>query len=319
MNCLFGAPWHFLDEESIARYRNLVPTAFVEIWKPSDLPEHRADFSVWITHPGYQFLVDESVLDSFPSLELLVTASTGTTHIDVEAVRKRGIALRSLLDLREALEEIAASAEYTFLLLLNGFKGRGLPFAANEVASGRWREAENQMRGFELQGKTVGLIGYGRIGRRMRRYCEAFGAKTLFYDPYQFGPDKVTVLEELLANVDAVVVCCALTNETRGFLNEEKLRLMRDNVVFINTARGEIVDEESLASLIRKRPKMMVGLDVVAGESDGTLKRSPLLPLAESRRITIVPHIAGATTDSQRKAADIAFDLVEEYQRMKTT
>lgn len=313
IRCLFGAPWHFLDRDLRDAFQKVLPTEFCEIWRREDLPSNGSRFTAWITHPGYQFVVDESVLTNFPNLKVLVTASTGVTHLDIDALNRKNIAVYSLLDMRAELDEISASAEYTFLLLLNGFKGQGLCFANSEVRAGRWRQAEDQMRGFELQGKKIGLIGYGRIGKRMERFCTAFGAEIVFFDPYQTGHGRVDTVEGVLSTCDGVVVCCSLTDETRGFLDYKKLSLMRKNVVFVNTARGEILVEQHLAILINERPEMRVGLDVLSGENDGTIEESHLLPLARLGRITVVPHIAGATYDSQRKAATIAFKLVSRF------
>jgi len=107
--------------------------------------------------------------------------STGCNHIDSQACRKRKISVFSLLDDRSALNRISASAEFTFLLLLNTL--RRLDRAIIETTKRRWRKNEDQMRGLELAGKKVGLIGFGRIGKRMALYCSAFAAKISYFDP----------------------------------------------------------------------------------------------------------------------------------------
>ena len=311
--CLFAAPYGFIPEIQ-PRYDAVMPTDFIEVWDRVDLPRD-ARVTALVCHPGYSFRLDAALLDAhFPNLEVLVTASTGNNHVAVDEVREHGIAFYSLLDDREALEEIAASAEGTFLLLLNALKGRGIAYSAGEVKAGRWRMNEDGMRGRELQGKRVGVIGMGRIGRRIQRYCKAFGAHVTCYDPY-VEPDAPTFdsLEALFDSSDIVVVSCTLSDETRQMIGAPLLRRLKDDAVFVNSARAEIVDEAALADVLRAKPDIRVGLDVIAGEHAGRTADSPLLPFLENWQITITPHIAGATNESQAKAAMIALSLVKRH------
>ena len=162
--CLFSAPHDFLPEEVVAGFQALVPTEFRESSCREGL-EPDAGLVFWVVDPGQNFVVDDEVLGLFPSLEVVITPSTGTNHLNLEACQRSGVAVYSLLDDRQSLDMISASAEFTFLLLLNTL--RRLDVAMAEAAAGRWREREEVMRGRELAGKLVGLVGMGVIRTRI--------------------------------------------------------------------------------------------------------------------------------------------------------
>lgn len=306
---LFGAPYAFIPEIE-GRFNAVLPTLFREVWTLDDLPA-ASDVNAWICHPGQAFIIDSAVLDRFPRLEVVVTASTGNNHVDRNALQARGIAFYSLLDDREALERISASVEMTFMLLLNAL--RRLDYCAGEVRAGRWREREDEMRGRELQGRRVGLIGLGRMGRRIRRYCTAFDADTRYYDPYVEAEGRLEGLEDLFDWADTVVVACSLTAETTGLVGKALLDRLPADAVVVNGARGEIVNEGDLASWLDRRPSAAVATDVLAGEVTGSQRSSPLLRHIDGGRLTVTPHIAGATIESQSKAAFISLGLVQRH------
>jgi D-3-phosphoglycerate dehydrogenase / 2-oxoglutarate reductase len=311
--CLFSAPFDFIVE--LRADRQPVPLMLREVWTRADLFDD-SKVTAWIVNPGQAFVLSEADLARFPALKVVVTPSTGKNHVDVEACARRGVAFYSLLDDRPRLEDIAASAEFTFLLLLESL--RKLRLGIDEVAAGRWRQREDDMRGHELQGRSVGLVGLGRIGRRMARYCSAFGAKVRYYDPYVQSDqvERVESLEALFEHSQSVVICCSLTPETERMIGGALLERLPPSATLVNSARGEIIDEAALARLLHDRGDVAVALDVLAGEVTATQFDSPLLPLfRKETRVTIAPHIAGATVESQSKAAMIALGLVEKHLR----
>jgi D-3-phosphoglycerate dehydrogenase / 2-oxoglutarate reductase len=187
----------------------------------------------------------------------------------------------SLLDDREGLNTISASAEFTFKLLLDALR---LPPAR------------------ELQDTTVGLVGYGRIGKRLWKWCLDFGAEVYYHDPNVLGSAPIKYIFEC----DAAIICCALTPETRGMITADLLRLLPQGAAVINTARGEIINEADLLTVMDERPDLRVAVDVVSGMVDGTAKPEEL-----TRRGAIVTnHQAGATYDSRTKAARIILNLL---------
>src|SRR3990172_788653 len=309
--CLFSAPFSFIpDIES--QYNEVMPTVFQEIWKAEEV---KADPSVyaWVMNPGQNFVIDHSIIRLMPNLSVLVTPSTGRNHINQDDCKKLGIAVYSLLDDREALNKISASAEFSFLLLLNTL--RRLDRAVVEVTARRWRAREDDLRGLELQDKLVGLVGLGRIGRRLARYCTAFDAEVVYFDPYVEDStyQPADSLETLFEQCDIVCISCTLSAQTTGMINSDLLRRLKYGASLINTSRGEIINETDLTEVLNARPDLRVSLDVLAGEVSGTHNASPLIALHDKGQIVITPHIAVATVESQKKAALTALHLLKKH------
>lgn len=240
---------------------------------------------VWVCNPKQPYTITGDYLDrNMPGLRLLATPSTGTNHIDLEACKQRGVKTLSLLDDRDRLETIRASSEFTFKLLLDALRA---PPAR------------------ELHGRYVGLIGYGRIGRNIARWCFAFGAHALANDPHVETLHSYP-LKKLFKECDAIVVCCALNDETRGLITGDLLRLMQPRAILVNTARGEVIVEDDLVEVLQERRDLRVMLDVVSGEATGTQRPERLQELGA----IVTPHIAGETYDSRTKAAHIIYGLI---------
>lgn len=315
-SCLFSAPSSFLGDLQ-GEFRRLMPTAFREIWKREELAPDPS-LTAWVVNPGQQFRVDGAVLRDLPALSVIVTPSTGSNHLDLQACRERGVAVYSLLDDREGLNEISASAEFTFLLLLNTL--RRLDLAVREVSEGRWRSREEALRGHELQGKQVGILGLGRIGRRVARYCAAFGAQVAYSDPHAGGAELPPVsLRDLFSRSDLLCICCSLTPQTQGLVGAELLNLLKPGACLVNSSRGEVIVEKELAEILERRPDLRVGLDVLSGEALGSQHRSPLLRFHRAGRIVITPHVAGATVESQTQAARVALRLLRRHLERRPT
>lgn len=309
--CLFSAPYGFLPEKVLASYESIMPCDFRVAWTPGDLEPSPA-VVVWVPNPGQNFIIDEVALADFPNLEVVSTPSTGTNHVDGRACERYGVAVYSLLDDRETLERISASAEFTFLLILNTL--RRLDLAMHEVSTGRWRGREDTLRGAELAGKQVGIVGLGRIGRRLVKWLRAFDARIAFYDPFVPEADvPAWSLERIFSDSDVVCVCCSLTPETVGMIGRSLLERLRPGASLVNTSRGEVIREEDLAALLEARQDLRVGLDVLAGEVSGEHLSSPLLPFHRSGQVVITPHIAGATIESQTKAAQGALANISRH------
>jgi phosphoglycerate dehydrogenase-like enzyme len=316
MKVLFSAPNAFLSDPVRARYE-VLETRFLEAWHADDLDDKHEELA-WVTNPGQHFTVGDAVLDRFPRLEIVATPSTGTNHLDLDSCARRGLQVFSLLDDRTALEQISASAEFTFLMILNGL--RRLDIGMHEAREGRWRSREDLLRGRELQGKTVGLVGFGRIGRKLAAYCHHFGCRVVYYDPYVPSPaqgDAVRVpdLRGVWETSDVIVICCQLNEETRGMIRGDLIERCRPGALIVNTSRGEIIDEGELGDVLRRREDIAFCADVVTGEVNDRHEDSPLMDLFHSRRIVLTPHIAGATKESQEKAAVITLRFLEREAR----
>lgn len=243
------------------------------------------DIEIWLCDPKAPFVISWRELEALPNLRILATPSTGTNHIDLNECKKRGIEVISLCDNRDALEYISASAEFTFKLLLDALR---IPPAR------------------ELQDKTVGLVGLGRIGRRVQRWCYEFDAKRVLYTDPAFSEDRASPIEDVFRLCDAVVICCTLNDQTRGMVTKELLQSMKTGAALVNTARGEIVDEVGLLEVMDERIDLRVALDVLEGETCGKTRADEF----KRRGAIITPHIAGETVDSRTKAAKIIYDLI---------
>ena len=246
----------------------------------------------------------------YPELRVIVTASTGTNHIDLAECKERGTTVLSLLDDRAGLNEIKASSEFTFLLLLATLKN--LKAGLQEVAVGRWKQNERLFRGNELYGKTVGFVGFGRIGQNVFRYLKAFGAHIKsIYDPRVVEGGNL----EAVFDCDIVIICCALTEVTYGLIDYDLLSRLKEGAVLVNTARGEVLVEKDLLRILLERSDLRVGIDVLEGEVHGTHLASSLLCL---NNVTITPHMAGVTVESQKKAAVLAKNMLIAYTRQNS-
>ncbi len=308
--CLFSAPFEFLGEV-VDEYRELMPTICREIWSREEVKTD-AIVTAWVMNPGQTFVIDDDVLDLYPNLEVLVTPSTGSNHINADACARRGLPVYSLLDDRKGLSRITASAEFTFLLLLNILRRPDI--GMREVSARRWRAREGALRGHELSDKQVGLVGFGRIGGRLARYCEAFDARVAYHDPYiATSRFPAWSLEEIFEHSDAVCICCSLNPETTGMIDRGVLMRLKPGAALVNTSRGEVIVEADLIEALCARPDLRVGLDVLAGEATGSQTSSRLLALHNRGQIIITPHIAGATVESQQKAARIALGLLRRH------
>ena len=225
----------------------------------------------------------------------IATPSTGTDHIDMEYFEGSGVKIYCLLDDREALREIHASSEFTFMAILMGLRR-----IDKLIGSTDRREPTH-----ELYEKRVGIVGLGRNGRNIRRWCAVFGAENLFHDPYVEGFS--VSLEELFAECDVVVLTCALTEETTRMIDRRLLESMKENAVLVNTSRGAVINEPDLIDVMRIRPDLTAVLDVLEGELNGTAHDSPLYFM---KNVIVTPHIAGHTVESIAKANAIAERLL---------
>jgi D-3-phosphoglycerate dehydrogenase len=272
-------------------------------------------FDAWLVAPCPTYLINRAMIDSCPSLKIISTPSTGTNHIDVEHAESKGIRIFCLRG-SGIVNKIYASSEFTFNLMISTI--RKTPYAFRAVCEGRWRESEGLLRARELAGLTLGIIGFGRIGGNVAKYASAFGMRVLAYDPYKQvdNPDVVQedALDDLLGEADVIVVCVHLNDETRGMINSCAFEKMKDGVYFINTSRGDVIDEGALLKFLDSGKIAAAGVDVISGEFSEGRNDHPLIRYARTHdNLIITPHIAGLTFDSERKAQTAAYEAIREY------
>jgi D-3-phosphoglycerate dehydrogenase len=247
--------------------------------------------------------IDATLIASASRLKILVTPTTGLTHIDVKALEAHGIQLLSLKGEVEFLRNVRATAELTIALMISLI--RHLPAAITDAKSGNWRR--DNFEGSELYGRTVGLIGYGRLGTLVARYLQVFEAKVLVYDPklptsYEDRSVLAVSLDYLLENSDIVSLHADLNEENAGFLTADLLQKMKAQSYFVNTARGELVDETALLDALNSGCVAGAALDVLSGETSEGMASNPLVRYAATHgNLILTPHLGGCTKESKSK------------------
>jgi D-3-phosphoglycerate dehydrogenase len=240
--------------------------------------------------------VDGEVLAAAPRLRVVGRAGVGVNNIDVEAATRRGVVALNVPD-----GNTVAACEQTFALMLA--LARNVPAAVASLRAGRWER--ERFVGVELRGKTLGVVGLGRIGQEVCRRATAFGMHALAHDP--FVPAEVAEglgvrllpLPEVLAQADFLTIHTPLTAETRGLIGRRELRAMKPGAFLINCARGGLVDEAALYDALASGHLAGAGLDVFAQEPPGA---HPLLGLDN---VVATPHLGASTREAQEFSATL--------------
>ncbi len=260
------------------------------------------DAEVLVVRTGTK--VDKDLLSAAPNLRLIASATTGLDHIDIEYAKAQGIRIISLHG-----THTIPTAEHALALLLS--LSRKIPWASRSLSSGVWKRYK--FIGTELNGKTLGIIGLGRIGHRLAGYARALGMDVIAYDPYvKPGRTRMVSLGYLLKNSDVISIHAMLTSRTCGMLSAKQFKLMKPSVLLVNTARGLIVDSTALLAALSQGRIAGASLDVFPEEplSD---RNDPLMVYArEHENLIVTPHLGASTSESVRKAgAEIARKVVK--------
>jgi len=240
-------------------------------------------------------LADRELIEAAEGLEVIGRAGVGTDNIDLDAATRQGVAV-----LNAPAGNTLSTAELTFGLLLAA--ARGIAEADRSMHENRWDRG--LIRGAQLSGKTLGVIGAGRIGTEVIRRAKAFGMKVLVTDPY-LTPERIAdldveavELDELLGDSHYVTLHLPLTDDTLNLIDAERIALMRSDAVLINAARGGLVDEAALARALESGRLRGAALDVYEVEplpADHPLRRAP--------NLVLTPHLGASTPEAQREIA----------------
>lgn len=262
----------------------------------ADVAERIADATVVISN---KVRLDDAALQGASHLRLICISATGTNHVDLDAAKRRGIAVCNVL--RYATPSVV---QHVFALMLA--LSTRLPDYGRAVGEGRWqRGAQFCLLDYpihEVAGKTLGIVGYGELGQAVARVAEAFGMRVMVArrPGAPAMPDRVS-LHELLPQVDVLSIHCPLTPETRGLIGVKELALMRPNALLLNTARGGIVDEAALAEVLRGGRLGGAGVDVLSEEPP--VHGNPLLA-RDVPNLIVTPHIAWASFEARQRLVD---------------
>ena len=258
--------------------------------------------------PNYDVLVmcvdpkmDKEMLDAVAiHTKMICVCSAGTNHIDMEYAKKLGIRVQNAPGLNSN-----AVAELTISKMLDLSR---MTVEANEEVQkeGIWNKYK--YTGHELKGHTLGIIGYGKIGKRVGHLAQAFGMTTIAYDPYitkesctELGTEQVADLDELIRRSDYITVHTPITPETRGMISTKQFQEMKDGAIVINCARGGIIDEAAGLEALKSGKIAGFGLDVLSGElAGGGLGDDARLssPLFGQRGFLVSPHLGGSAHEA---------------------
>jgi D-3-phosphoglycerate dehydrogenase len=264
----------------------------------SQLIKELGDYEVLIVRLAHQ--IDQEIINAGRRLRVIVTATTGLDHIDVEYASKRGITVLSLRGETEFLHEIWATAEHTWTLLLALL--RKIVPASIAALDGKWDR--DRFRGHELHGRRLGIVGLGRLGEKVARYGQVFGMSVSAFDPFvgQWvdGVRRVATLNDLLQASDILTLHVPLNTQTQGMIRANELAMLPTGAVLVNTSRGQLIDEFALITCLESKQLSGAALDVVAFERDAVNRsKSPLFAYARNHdNLLITPHIGGATYES---------------------
>lgn len=248
-----------------------------------------------------KFLIDKELMEAAPNLKFIARAGAGLDNIDEAFAKEKEIAL---LNAPEGnMDAVGEHAIGMLLALMNNFRNADL-----EVRNGIWDREGN--RGYELKGKTVGIIGYGFMGRSFAQKLSGFGVQVIAYDKYKtgFSDDyaREVSMEEIVKQSDVLSLHIPLTAETRQMVNEEYLYHFRKPIFFINTARGEVVNTQAVLTAIEQGKILGAGLDVLQVEKFPALGNQEwYTTLKSSGRVLLSPHVGGWTFDSYRKISEV--------------
>lgn len=253
--------------------------------------------------------ITAATLDACPSIKLICVLATGYNVVDCDAAKARGIPVCNV-----PAYGTAAVAQFTFALLLELCHAVGHHSGA--VHSGRWCESKDfcfwDTPQMELAGKTMGIIGFGRIGRAVGSIAKAFGMNVLAYNRSRCAEGEAignyVDLDALLAESDVVTLHCPLTPETQNLINAENIAKMKDGAILLNTARGPAIDEQAVADALRSGKLRGAAVDVISREP---MERSN--PLLGAPNCIITPHMAWAPIESRQRIMDCTVRSIQAF------
>ncbi len=296
----------FLDRETLdatvrkpsfeASYKEYDETA------PDQIVERLKDATICITN---KVPMRAETLSQLPKLKLIAVAATGTDIIDKAAAKEKGVAVVNIRNyaFNTVPEHVIA--------LMFALKRQIIPYHL-DVQQGRWGQAR-QFCFFDhpihdIAGSTMGIVGYGAIGKSIGKRCEALGMKVIAYDV--FPQDGLVDLPTILKDSDVITLHAPLTPDTRNMIGAEQLKAMKKSAILINTARGGLVDEAALAAALKSGEIAGAGFDVLTEEppKNGNVLLDPSIP-----NLIVTPHVAWASQEAMQILADQLVDNIEAF------
>ncbi len=248
--------------------------------------------------------ISSDFLKKASKLKIIATPTTGLTHIDLKACNEKGIVILSLKGEVEFLEKITSTAELTIGLMLELIRHIG---KANEDVIKKYAWDRDQFRGIQLSGKKLGIIGMGRLGKLVSRIAISFGMEIVYFDIKKINTDQncksCSTLIELLTDSDFISLHADLNDLNEKMISKKEFDVMKKSAYFINTSRGELVDEIDLLNALRTKSIAGAAIDVISNENlvSKDLQNHPLVNYSNNNNnLIITPHIGGASYDAMQ-------------------
>ena len=282
-----------VELEGLARFGEL---EIFSITRPEERLKNIGDAEIVVTN---KVVIDEDVMEKCPNLKLVCVAATGTNNVDLEAARKRNIAVCNVPGY-----STYSVVQHTFAMCF--YLLEQLRYYDEYVKSGKYAESPiftNIEKPFwEIRGKRWGIIGLGTIGHEVAKVAEAFGCEVIYFSTTGIErpePYPRVSLEELMSTSDVVSIHAPLNERTRGLINYQMLKLMKPTAIILNLGRGGIIVEEDLAKALDEVRPFAAGLDVL--EKEPIDKDNPLLKVKRKEALLITPHIAWASVEARKR------------------
>ena len=249
-----------------------------------------------VCNPNQQtYKIDKELLEN-TNVKIINSCSTGLNHIDLNYCKNNNIKIQCHKNDYKLINQLPSTSELAFGLMLSLL--RNIPKCNNHVSRYHWDYT--QFMGRQVRDLKIGIIGYGRLGKMMKKYCDAFNAKTYVYDPYV--DIEQTPLEDMFKICDVISLHIHVTDETKYMISKKLLGLSKKGLYIINTSRGEIVNENDIVQLLSKGNLLGYGTDVIEDEFDDITKSPIIKAMNEGLNIIVTPHIGGMTIEGQTKA-----------------
>lgn len=266
--------------------------------------------------------IDSGFLSRFPALQFLVSPTTGISHINLAECAKRNVEVVSLRNCKEHLHDIRSTSEFTILLILSVLRRFHQACRDLHETSIQFRMS---YRGSDLSGRSVGIVGFGRIGRHVYEYLLAFGANPIVWDLDDLRlsalPEehKANSLESLLASSEILTLHVDLNHTSHGLINKKCLSLLPHGAALINTSRAEVIVKNDLLQSIQSGQLSAYAADVMWDESAPTLDHDLLQLEAQGFNVLLTPHIGGCTLSSMEATELLVAKYLVQRLSSKTT
>ena len=262
----------------------------------------KENINIIVCNPNQQsFKIDFELLNN-TKVKIINSCSTGLNHIDLNYCQKNNIQIQCHKTDYDLINQLPSTSELAFGLMLSLL--RNIPECSNHVSRYYWDYT--QFMGRQVKDLKIGIIGYGRLGKIMKKYCDAFNAKTYVYDPYV--DIKQTSLNKMFTECDVISLHVHVTDETKYMISKNLLGLSKKDLYVINTSRGEIVNENDIVQALNNGNLSGYGTDVIENEFDNITKSPIIRAMNEGKNIIVTPHIGGMTIEGQTKAYKWSID-----------